>query len=127
MSVPHVLLIESDSLLDHGIESVLLRQPDVRLSSVSYTGDPAFLRDLVRIRPDMILLNEAGPVNAARLFDLLANVPDLATLRVIVVRPDGNTIDLYEKRSIVATQSSDLLSLIQPAENRPGLSGIGPA
>ena len=127
MSVPHVLLIESDLLLDHGVESVLLREHDVRVSSVSYTGDRAFLRDLIRIRPDTILLNESGPVSAVRLLDLLKGLPGLASVRVIVVRTDGNTIDLYEKRSIVATQSSDLLSLIQPAENRPGLSGIGPA
>ena len=108
-----VLVIESGSLLDEGVESLLVHETDLQVSGISYADDDTFLHDVSDARPDVILLNEAGPLDSARIFELLKNLPGLATLRIIVVRPDDNTIDLYERQRVEAIQSNDLLALIR--------------
>ncbi len=44
---------------------------------------------------------------------LLEHVPVREALWVIVIRSDDNMIDLYKKHSVVASQSHDLIALIQ--------------
>jgi hypothetical protein len=44
---------------------------------------------------------------------LLADNPHIAAFRIIVVRPDDNTIDIYERQRITATRSADLVALIR--------------
>ena len=113
-----VLVVESGSLLDEGVESLLIRETDMQVSGISYADDATFLQDVTHARPDVILLNEDGPLDSARIFELLRDLPGLASLRVIIVRPDDNAIDLYERKQVIATQSDDLLALIRRGERR---------
>ena len=114
----NVLVIESASLLDQGVESLLKCEADLQVSGVAYADESTFLQDITELRPDVILLNEAGPLDSARILDLLQNLPTLAALRVIIVRPDDNRIDVYEKKQVLATHSDDLIALIRRGETR---------
>ena len=109
----HVLIVGNGSLLDEGVESILKRQGDVRVSGIAYADDTAFLQDVSNMRPDVILLNERSPLTPQRILELLADNPMLATLQVIVVRPDDNTIDVYERQRVTARRVADLVHLIR--------------
>jgi hypothetical protein len=108
-----VLIVAGGSLLEEGVGSLLKQELDLHVSDVVYRDDSTFLQDVADARPDTILLNAEGPLDSRRILELLANVPTLAALRVIVVRPDDNTIDIYERQRIIATRSADLLALIR--------------
>src|SRR3972149_5039421 len=95
-----VLVVESGSLLDEGVASLLAQESDLHVSGIAYANDTAFLQDISDARPDVILLNEAGPLDSVRILELLKSIPTLASLRVIVVRLDDNVIDMYEKQSV---------------------------
>jgi hypothetical protein len=111
-------MIEGDSILDEAVATLLRRESDVQVSDVAYADDTTFLQDISRIRPDVILLNADGPLDSVRILDLLKDLPSLASLRVIVVRPEDNLIDMVEMKRVVATQSDDLLGLIRRDEDR---------
>ena len=108
-----VLVVETGTLLDEGVESLLSQETDLQVSGICYADDVSFLEDVSQARPDVILLNEDGPLDSVRIFELLNSLPGLASLRLIIVRPDDNTIDMYEKKQVVATHSDDLLHLIR--------------
>ena len=116
-TVPRVLMVKCGSLLDEGVESLLLQEADLQVTGITYSDEIAFLQDVSHARPGAILLNEAGPLDSVRIFELLKDLPALATLRVIIIRPDDNTIDVYEKRRIIVARSGDLLALIRSGEN----------
>jgi DNA-binding NarL/FixJ family response regulator len=108
-----ILVVESESLFGDAVASLLREAHDLQVRDVAYTDDTAFLRDVSDLRPDAILLNEKGPLDSRRILELLANIPTLASLRVIVVRPDDNMIDVYERQRVTAHQGADLLALVR--------------
>ncbi len=108
-----IVIVGSGSVLEQGVENLLGQEPDLQVSGVAYADDATFLEDVSHMRPDVILLNAAGPLDSMRIFELLKDHPGLASLRVIVVRPDDNTIEEYERRSLTATRSADLVAVIR--------------
>ena len=113
-----VLIIETGSLLEEGIQRLLAQEADLRVSGVMYTEEAVLLQDIARICPDVIVLNETGPLASAQAFEMLEAVANGGNLSVIVVRSDNNTIDVYEKRSTTVTKSGDLLALVRGVEDR---------
>ena len=106
------------SIFDDGIVSLLAEETDLQVSGMTFTTEATFLQDVSQARPDVILLDEGRPLDSQRILELLRAIPTLATLQVIVARPDDNTIDVYEKRSLVLTQRDDLLALIRGSDDR---------
>jgi DNA-binding NarL/FixJ family response regulator len=113
-----VLLVECGSLFDEGLVSRLRREPDLQITTVASSDEEAFLCEVVRRSPDVILLNEAGPLGAMRVFSLLKGAPLSAPLRVITVRMDDNKIEKFEKQTVIAHQWGQLLALIRPSDHR---------
>lgn len=116
-STRRVMIVGSGSLLDEGVERLLRSRESIQVSGIVYSDDTSFLQDVSDMRPDVILLNEAGPLDSLRILELLKNIPTLASLRVVTVRTEDNTIDLYERRRVVATHSNDLLDLIRSGDD----------
>jgi chemotaxis response regulator CheB len=114
-----VLVVESGSLVEEGIESLLVREPDMHVIGIPFVGETAFLQEVADMRPDVILLNESGPLTSERILELLKRLPTLASLRVIMVRPGDNIINVYEHQQIVAAKVGDLLNLIRNEANPP--------
>jgi DNA-binding NarL/FixJ family response regulator len=108
-----VLVMENGSLFDEAMKALLTHDTGLTVSGVAYADETTFLNDVSRMSPDVIVLNDAGPLDAAQLCKLLEHIPARGALWVIVVRSDDNLIDLYKKQSVVASQSRDLLALIQ--------------
>ena len=112
-ATPRVLVVESGSLLDAGVKSLLMQKTNLKVSGIPYANEATFLQDISRLSPDVIVLNEAGPIDSVQVFKLLKSVPAQTTLRVIVVRSDDNRIDIYQKHCVTASKSNDLIALIQ--------------
>lgn len=108
-----VLVMENGSLFDEAMKALLTHDTGLTVSGVAYADETTFLNDVSRMSPDVIVLNDAGPLDAAQLCKLLEHVPAREALWVIVVRSDDNVIDLYKKQSVVASRSHDLIALIQ--------------
>lgn len=108
-----VLVMENGSLFDEAMKALLTDDTGLTVSGVAYADETTFLNDVSRMCPDVIVLNDAGPLDTAQLCKLLDHIPAREALWVIVVRSDDNMIDLYKKQSVVTSQSHDLLALIQ--------------
>ena len=108
-----IVIVESGSLLEDGVEDILRQEDDFSISALTYRDDATFLSDLIDMQPDIILLNEEGPLNSAHVFKLLADWSFLVTVRIIAIHLEDNWIDLYERKRIFATQISDLTGLIR--------------
>jgi DNA-binding NarL/FixJ family response regulator len=108
-----VLVMENGSLFDEAVKALLTHDTGLAVSGVTYADDATFLNDVSRMRPDVIVMHDAGPLDTARLCKLLEHFPAQEALWVIIVRSDDNMIDLYKKHSVVASQSHDLIALIQ--------------
>jgi chemotaxis response regulator CheB len=114
-----VLVVEGGSLVEEGIENLLSREPDLQVIGVPFAGESALLQNVVDLHPDVILINESGPLTSERILELLKSLPKLASLRVIMVRADDSTIDVFEHQRVDATEVDDLLNLIRSEENHP--------
>ncbi len=113
----------SDSVFEEGIAHLLSSRTDWQVFRVTYTDDDSFLEEVAKDRPDVILVNETVLPDAARTLELLTAMP-LADLRVFVIQPDDNAIDVYarpsqiaataayEKHKVVITEVEDLLDLV---------------
>jgi hypothetical protein len=99
-------------LLDEGVASLLKQEDDLSVSGIAYKDKATFLQDLVQARPDVIVWSEQDGTDAARVCELLPEIPVQGAIRVIIVRPDDNQVDVYEKRCVVTTQRRDLITLV---------------
>ncbi len=107
-----VLMVGIGSLLEEGVKRLLAQEQDVQVWDVTYANEDTFVQDVLRTRPDVILFHEAGALDSGRIFDLLRAIPTLETLRVIILRSSSAAMDLYEKRTVNATDSRGLLALV---------------
>lgn len=117
----HRIFILGASLFEEGIANLLKIGTGLQVSGAKYINDNVFLEDITQNQPDVILLNEAGPLNPARIFDMLFSIPPLPGRRVIIVRLTNNTIDVYDfpykgnlrrlhkRRQFIVTNGDDLL------------------
>ena len=112
-AIRRVLIVQSGSLFDEGLESMLAQQTDFQVIGVHYSDDARFLLTMQREHPDVILLFEDGPLEARRVLDLLEDAPTAAPLRVITVRSGGNSLEMYARQAITTAQSQDLFALIR--------------
>jgi DNA-binding NarL/FixJ family response regulator len=113
MPMRHVLIVGMGALLTVGVENLLAAEPDLQVSDITFTKEETFVQDVLRIRPDVILFHETGPLNQNRIFELLRAIPTTETLRVIILRSSNSTIDLYERRRVKAARGQDLLTLVR--------------
>jgi len=119
------ILVLGASIFEEGIAHLLANETDLQVSCAQYTDDLAFLDDITRSRPDVILLDESTSLNLARILKRLFLMPSLSGLRVIIVRLSNNMIDVYktprqcvmgktcERQQFTVTKRDELLSVVQ--------------
>ena len=130
-----VLIVGSGSLFDEGLRHLLLReQVHLEVSSVIYISDADFLRHVLHQLPTVVVLFEGGPLSVSRVFELISDVPGMATtLRVITVLAEISAVEVYEHEqttTFVTTRGSDFIDLIEQNEldtsNSPNLGSWRP-
>jgi DNA-binding NarL/FixJ family response regulator len=106
-----VLIVDTGSLVEAGVDSLLRRENDLHVSRCPYIGESALVRSVVQIQPDVMIMNESGEITAERVVELLAD--QLTALRLIVVQTRDNAVAVYGYRRAFVTEISDLLGLIR--------------
>jgi hypothetical protein len=120
-----VLIVGSGSLFDEGLRYLLLReQARLEVSSVIYRSDADFLQHVFTQRPTVIVLFEGGPLSVSRVFELVGDIPGMATtLRVITVMAETSMVEVYEHEqmtTVATTRGGDFIDLIE--QNEPDTS-----
>lgn len=109
----HVLVVGNRTLFDEGLTGLLAQEGGLRISGIAYKDKATFLREIARVQPDAILMNEIGMANPGQICEWLKESPVPETVRVIIVRADDNRVEVYEKRTITVAHRADLISLIR--------------
>ena len=107
-----VFIVQSGSVLEDSVESLLSQQPDLQVVSVRYVGDPEFVLAALGERPNVIVLFEGSRLSAGRVFDLLPGTASQA-LRVITVCSKSSALDVYDRQRLTAFQSQDLFAFVR--------------
>jgi chemotaxis response regulator CheB len=108
-----VLVINSGSVFDTSMVQLLELARDLDVLTVDFNGADGFLAEVARLKPSVIVVNETDRVDAARILEVLRNSPPRERLRVIVIRMKDNTLEQYEIKQVIATESADLVALIR--------------
>ena len=90
-----------------------MRDPEFDVSTVTCADPTTFLKDIDHAIPDVILLCEPDALDQTQTFELLQRIPAHEHLRVIVIRQDDNTLEVYDKRCLNLTHNTDLITLIK--------------
>jgi DNA-binding NarL/FixJ family response regulator len=113
--VQRVLIVQNDLLLGAGVESLLGCQPDFTVIGVSFSDEIALMTQIKQLQPHIIVLDKATPLNTS--LKLLADLLDHPKWRVVVVSANDNLVVVYDKQQVLATQATDLVSLIRNSFN----------
>ena len=108
-----ILVVRTGSVFEEGVELLLTRDAKLEVRGVHYDDETNFLRRVSTIFPDVVVISETGPLDYTRVFDLLASIQNHTPITVVVVRPNSNTVDVYEKRRAVTERGEDLLALVR--------------
>ncbi len=111
-----VLMVRTNLAVDVGLAGLLRQEPDLEVHSVTYKNQTTFLRDITRFQPNVILLNEDGPVSPAQLHKLLAGVLSRSSMRIVVINIRSSVIDVYDshgRQQVVVTHINDLKACIR--------------
>jgi hypothetical protein len=106
-------------LLKEGVASLLMAELNLEVSDITYTDDTSFVQDILRVRPEVVVLKETPSLDLARFFRLLREVPFEEALRVIVVHVEDKALDVYERQRVIPAHSRDLVELIRRGATHP--------
>ena len=85
---------------------MLTHRTDLLLSRAIYSNDFTSLDNINSDKPDVILVCESGPLEAARIFDLVSSYPTVIGLRIVVISLRNNVIDVYSRPTFAAGKIS---------------------
>ena len=106
-----ILVVLGESYIGKGVESLLSRQPGLRVESIPFL-DCISLEDEIDIhQPNVIILDE-GLIASKQvdLFNLLMGYPKI---RVLVLGIHDNRLSVYDHHELAVSHSNDLVSAIE--------------
>jgi hypothetical protein len=112
MLMTRVVMLDGGTVFGAGLVSMLAEDEALEVERIAYVDMSTLLRALEDRRPDVIVLTEESPLDATRLLDLLSVIHPEERLRIIQIHHDDNTIDLYDKRQVMISQSQDVFKHI---------------
>lgn len=108
-----VLIVGNGSLFDEGLSHLLLERASLEVTRITFKSAADFLQHFLRLRPEVVVLFQGGPLGVSRVFELLKDTPDIAALRLITVMAESSTVELYQRQQMTNVGTDDLCSLIQ--------------
>ncbi len=108
-----VLLVSSDSAVDEGILALLECDRALRVAITAFVDDEKLLEDVAALQPDVILLNEDGPLHLLDMLSLVEQSTALARARIITYGLSHKEAKVYDYRRVAIAESSDLLKLLR--------------
>jgi len=106
-----VLVVQDDSLLSSGVLRLLSSETGLRVVGTRPTNEGALIAKVARFRPDVVLLEATSHLtNPTRLLSLVEHYP---ALRVVVMSPDRNVAEMYDRTEVAMAEVANLLAVIR--------------
>jgi chemotaxis response regulator CheB len=106
-----VLVVQGDSLLSSGVLRLLSNETGLRVVGARPASEGALITKVARFRPDVVLLEATSHLtNPTRLLSLVEHYP---TLRVVVMSPDRDVAEMYDRTEIAMAEVANLLAVIR--------------
>ncbi len=106
-----ILLHKSGFLLNQAVISLasLEKRIEIVFSDAIDTNELA--REISKINPDVVLLNESQPVASREVLTKLLTT--LSKIKIVVVSADSNWLHVFNKEDLLLTRFEDLLTVIK--------------
>jgi DNA-binding NarL/FixJ family response regulator len=105
-----IIVLESNQLLNSGVQSVLQSHGYKQVIGVPASDMEEILHKIESYKPDVIIMDETSwEVNQLKLTPCLVNH---TKLRTVIVNLYDNHIWIYEKRNIQIHQTSDFIEVL---------------
>jgi DNA-binding NarL/FixJ family response regulator len=105
-----IVVLESDQLLNAGVQSFLSSQGYQQVHGVATRNEETMVLEIERLHPDVIIMDEDNrEANLALLVPYMAG--DRA-IRTIIMNLHNNQISIYEQRQVLVQQLSDFLDVL---------------
>jgi chemotaxis response regulator CheB len=106
-----VLVVQGDSLMSSGVLRLLSDEPGLRVIGTKPADEGALLTKVARFRPDVVLVEAASHLtDPVRLLSLVQHYP---ALRVVVMGPDRDVAEMYDRTEIVMAEVANLLAVLR--------------
>ncbi len=110
-----VLIVEHNSLLGAGMESLLNNASDLYSAGVTPNSKDELIQSISEFQPDVVILDKTSSlINSVGLSVLLKNHPKL---RVVAVSANDNLLHIYNKQQVLIMQAADLVNIIRYSYN----------
>jgi len=108
-----VLLISCGMLLEDAIAGLLETEQDLRISIVP-AGDENVIANAIRMEsPDTIIFCKSRRFSVQRLSQMLEQLDYSHPVQIIVISINGNTLEIFNQRRLVATNFGNFVELIK--------------
>jgi hypothetical protein len=114
--MPYVILLDGNNILSAGLASLLTENQELQLEHLTHVDDLSILQTISRRQPDVIVITESDPYELARILELLETAQPDSTWRIMIVHPDSNRIDLYDKRQVMINGRQDVIDLFSESQ-----------
>lgn len=106
-----ILVVLDESYFGKGVESLLSRQPGLRVESIPFLDSDSLAYEIDSCQPNVIVLDE-GLISSKRidLSNLLMGYPKI---RVLVLGIYDNRLGIYDHQELIVSNSNDLVSAIE--------------
>jgi len=118
-NIRRVLWVHTDAAWEVGLARALSQEPDLQVQSITPMSKPTILSEVTRFQPDVIVLNEDGPLHPDPLRQWLAGIPALTPVRIIVLNNQNMVIDVYDPFKTWQVMVTDLTALGQFLRDMP--------
>jgi hypothetical protein len=106
-----VLIIKNEHLLSDGISSLLAHVDDLDVVGATFVSSEDLANQIEKLKPSTLILEENNGLG--EISSLIKMLKDCHELRLIIIDGQKNLIHVYEKKELVVTRSSDLLTAIR--------------
>ncbi len=106
-----VLVVQGNSLMSSGVLRLLSDEAGLKVVGTHPADEGALLTKVARFRPDVVLLEAASPLtDPVRLLSLVQHYP---ALRVVVMNPDRDVAEMYDRTEVAMAEVANLLAVIR--------------
>ena len=106
-----ILIVNGESYFGKGVESLLLRHPDLTVDSTTFFDGNSLNYEIENCRPNVVILDESLLTsNRIDLSHLLMGYPKM---RVLVLGIHDNRLSIYDHQELIVSNSNDLVSAIE--------------
>jgi chemotaxis response regulator CheB len=108
-----VLVVDNLSLMGAGIEELLKHDAGIDVLGIAGGDISELMQHVRKFRPNVIILHDQSPSSA--ITNILTQTGAQYPMRIVVVEPDDNQMQVYDRDRISVAQLRDLLDVVKIA------------